>query len=158
MAEVYRVFYSLCAMRKIVALCLLLFFGGTAIAQENSEESIPVPVLETFTGLYPLVEAVSWKFDDSNYTASFKQDGKAMSLVVDEDGYVMEVKNEIRLFELPPDVNHFMTREYSGWRIYKATHIDSNGTSYYETVVEREKESMVLVFNRHGGLLMKVVQ
>jgi len=150
------VFYSLCVMRKIVAFCLLLFFGGTAIAQENSGGQIPALVLETFNGLYPLVKTVSWKFDDTNYTASFKEDDKTIALVLDEEGYVMEVKNEIKLYELPPVVNHFLGREYSGWTIYKTSHINSNGTSYYEAVVEREDESMVLVFNRHGDLMIKV--
>jgi hypothetical protein len=143
-------------MRKLVALCLLLFFGGTAIAQENIDKQVPVPVRETFSGLYPSVKAVSWKFDDTNYTASFKENDKTISLVIDEEGYVMEVKNEIKLYELPPDVNHFLGREYSGWTIYKTSHINSNGTSYYEAVVEREDESMVLVFNRNGDLMIKV--
>ena len=130
--------------------------GGFAIAQEKPAVPIPLPILESFRCLYPSIAQVSWSFDDINYTASFKPDGKSMALLFDENGYLVEIKNEIKLYELPMDVNHLLSKEYSDWRIDRASHIDSNGTAYYETVVEKEEQTMVLVFNRQGGLLMKV--
>lgn len=144
-------------MKKTLAVSIIWLFGGVAFAQDQQGLEIPRSVVESFSCLYPNINYVSWEFDDINYSASFKLDGRVISLLFDEHGSVVEVKNEIRLFELPPDVNDLIAKEYSGWRIGKATHIDSNGTAYYETVVEKEQKTMVLVFNRHGGLLMKVV-
>jgi hypothetical protein len=143
-------------MKKLVAVSLFLILGGFAIAQEKPAVQVPLPIMEAFRCLYPSISHVSWSFDDINYTASFKSDGKAMALLFDEYGYLVGIKNEIRLYELPLDVNHFLSREYSDWRIDTVSHIDSNGTAYYETVVEKEEQTMVLVFNRQGGLLMKV--
>ena len=140
-------------MKKIIAIAAFLFFGGVAIAQEAEKIQVPKPIREAFNCHYPLINLVSWEFDEVNYSASFKLDGKAVTLLFDENGSVVEVKNEIKLFELPLDVNHLLSKEYSDWRIGKATHIDASGTAYYETVVEKEEETMVLVFNQHGGLL-----
>ena len=144
-------------MKKILIVYIFLIFGGIAFAQDQQVVEVPGPVNDSFSRLYPEIKLVNWEFDDVNYTGSFKLDGRLISLVFDEHGSVVEVKNEIKLFELPPDVNDMLSKEYSGWTIGKATHIDSNGTAYYETVVEKEERTMVLVFNRHGGLLVKVM-
>ena len=144
-------------MKKIIAIAAFLFFGGVAIAQEAEKCKVPKPIREAFSCEYPLINLVSWEFDEVNYSASFKLDGIAMTLLFDEYGSLVEVKNEIKLFELPLDVNHLLSKEYSDWRIGKATHIDANGTAYYEAVVEKEEETMVLVFNQHGGLLIKML-
>ena len=145
-------------MKKIIAITAFILFGGVAIAQD-AEKKVPVPptVREAFNCHYPQINLVTWDFDEVNYSASFKSDGKAMTLLFDEYGAIVEVKNEIKLFELPLDVNHLLSKEYSDWRIGKATHIDASGTAYYEAVVEKEEETMVLVFNQHGGLLIKML-
>lgn len=144
-------------MKRIIAIAAFMFCGGIAIAQEAEKISVPRPVMEAFSCHYPLINHVYWEYDEVNYSASFKLDGKAMTLLIDEYGSVIEVKNEIKLFELPLDVNRLLIKEYSDWRIGKASHIDASGTAYYETVVEKEEETMVLVFNQHGGLLLKML-
>ena len=144
-------------MKKIVAIAAFLFFGGVAVAQEATTVQVPRPVQEAFSCLYPGIKLVNWEYDEINYTASFKVDGKAMALLFDELGYVVETKNEIKLFELPLDVNQLLTKEYSDWHIGKASQIDASGTSYFETVVQKEDATMVLVFNQHGGLLLKML-
>jgi hypothetical protein len=144
-------------MKKILAVSIIWLYGGVAFAQDKRNVEVPQSVAEAFSCLYPNIKLVNWEFDDVNYTASFKLDGKVIALLFDERGSVVETKNEIKLFELPPDVNDLISKEYSGWTIGKATHIDSNGTAYYETVVEKNEQTMVLVFNNHGGLLMKVL-
>jgi hypothetical protein len=133
-----------------------LFFGGVAVAQQK-EVAVPKIVTDAFSCLYPSTKLVSWDFDDINYSASFKLDGKAMTLLFDESGALMEVKNEIKHFELPLDVNHLISKEYADWHLGKAMYIDSNGTSYYEAVVEKADQTLVLVFNQHGGLLIKMM-
>ena len=144
-------------MKRIIAITAFIFFGGVAVAQEAENISVPKLIREAFSCHYPSIKHVYWEFDEVNYSASFKFDGKAMALLFDENGSVVEVKIEIKLFELPLDVNHLLSKEYSDWRIGKATHIDANGTAYYEAVVEKEEETMVLVFTQHGGLFIKML-
>jgi hypothetical protein len=144
-------------MKKIVAVTIILFYGGSAVAQEEHGSEVPQSVIESFSCLYPSITNVSWKVDDVNYAASFRLDGKAVSLVFDEYSNVIKVEHEIKLYELPLDVSHLISKEYSDWRIGKALHIDSNGTAYYEAQVQKDEQTMVLVFNRHGGLLIKVM-
>lgn len=144
-------------MKKIVAVTIILFYGASAVAQEEHGSEVPQSVIESFSCLYPSITNVSWKVDDVNYAASFRLDGKAVSLVFDEYSNVIKVEHEIKLYELPLDVSHLISKEYSDWRIGKASHIDSNGTAYYEAQVQKDEQTMVLVFNRHGGLLIKVM-
>ena len=144
-------------MKKIVAIAALIFFGGVAVAQEAATCHVPRPVKEAFSCLYPDIKLVNWEFDEVNYTASFKFDGKSMALLFDEMGAIVEIKNEIKFFELPLDVNQLIKKEYSDWHIGKASQIDASGTSYFEAVVQKEDATMVLVFNQHGGLLLKML-
>lgn len=142
---------------RILFLVMITLFAGTVKAQDEGDE-IPQNVVDAFEALYPKIKNVSWDFDELSYEASFKLDGKVMSLVFDELGYVNQVKNEIKQYELPVHVGQLLTKEYSGWRLGKASHIDSFGTDYYETVVEKEHETVILVFNQQGGLMIKLIQ
>ena len=144
-------------MKKIVAVSIILLLGGTAVAQDEHGSEVPQSVMESFSCLYPTITNVAWVADDVNYSASFRLDGRGVSLLFDEYGNVIKVKNEIKLFELPLDVNHLISAEYSGWSIGKAAHIDSNGTAYYEAEVQKDEQTVVLVFDRHGGLLITVM-
>jgi len=144
-------------MKKIVAASIIILFGGTAVAQDDGDAVIPHSVVEAFGCLYPKITNVSWDVDDVNYAASFTLDGKAVLMVFDEYANVIKVKNEIKLYELPLDVNHLISKEYSDWRLGRASHIDSSGSAYYEAEVQKEQQTMVLVFDRHGGLLIKVM-
>ena len=144
-------------MKKLVAVSILILFGGTAVAQDDAGAVVPHSVVSAFGCLYPKITNVRWEADDVNYAASFNLDGKAVLMVFDEYANVIKVKNEIKLYELPLDVNHLISKEYSEWRIGKASHIDSSGTAYYEAEVLKEQQTMVLVFDRHGGLLIKVM-
>jgi hypothetical protein len=144
-------------INKVLVAIVFSLFTGIAVAQQNGEDEIPANVTEAFSSLYPTVKVVTWSSKESGYEASFKLDGRAVSLILDESGYVSQVKNEIPKFELPVDVGELLNKEYSGWTLGKTSHIDSFGSAYYETVVEREKQTVVLIFNRNGGLMMKMI-
>jgi hypothetical protein len=143
---------------RILIVSVVMLVAITATAQQGTETGIPKNVAQAFEALYPKIKTVSWTADEAHYEANFKLDGIAMSLIFDDSGSVSQVKNEIKQFELPMYVGQLLSKEYSGWRLGKASHIDSFGTKYYETVVEREKETVVLVFNRDGGLMIKLIQ
>ena len=144
-------------MKKVILgtalsiMCVISFGQGKSVM-------IPSSVLHSFTGLYPQIKDVQWSYEEPNYEATFKLRTKVVTMFFDESGYISEVKNEIQLFELPIDVNHLIGTKYVGWRIDKATHIDMNGTAYYETVVRKENESVTLVFDRTGGLMLTMLQ
>ena len=140
-----------------VTISLLTLFVSIAAAQGNDEVQVPANVLEAFNILYPKMNDVAWHYREPDFEANFKLDKRDISLSFDEEGFVTEVKNEIREFELPTDVNNLLVKKYSGWKIDKASHIEANGTVYYETVVEKEAQTLVLVFDREGDLMMKVI-
>lgn len=141
-----------------IAASMLIFFVSLATAQDNEEGQVPTTVMEAFCVLYPRMKEVAWQYREPNFEASFKLNEKNISLLFDENGYVNEVKSEIMEFEVPIDINVFLGKEYPGWKVDKVSHIDANGTAYYEAVVEKEEQTIVLVFNRSGGLMIKLIQ
>ncbi|HTE30443.1 MAG TPA: hypothetical protein VK666_08725 [Chryseolinea sp.] len=142
-------------MKKLMTAAMFTLSGFASMGQSIA---IPIPVLNAFATRYPGINEVAWDYNEPDYQVSFKFQNKAMLLTFDETGVVNEVKNEIMMFELPVDVNNLIAREYPGWRVGKAMHIDMKGTAYYETVVEKEKTLVTLVFDRTGELMIKMIQ
>lgn len=144
-------------INKALTAVLIICTAGATAAQDDDQD-VPQHIVEAFEVLYPKIHQVSWSINEISYEANFKLDGKAVTLQFDESGYVSQVKNEIKQFELPVDVGELLEKEYPGWHLGKASHIDSFGTAYYEAVVERDMRTVVLVFTRDGDLMMKMIQ
>ncbi|MEJ7645300.1 MAG: hypothetical protein WKF87_11940 [Chryseolinea sp.] len=150
-------------MKTLLAASLVILSATISIAQSTGISiaqsiTIPATVLKNFASRFPDASEVIWSYNEPEYEASFKHDDRAFMIFFDGEGEVNIVKNEIMRVELPTYVNTFIDREYPGWHVGKALHIDNNGSAFYETLVEKEKESVTLVFDRTGDLLMKVLQ
>jgi hypothetical protein len=82
-------------MKKLFIVALI--FGGaslSAVAQKLTESQVPVAAKAAFEKKYPGLKA-SWDKEAANYEANFKQDGKAMSAVIDKNGTIVETETDI---------------------------------------------------------------
>jgi hypothetical protein len=150
-------------MKTLLAASLILLSSAVTVAQSTGISiaqsiTIPATVLKNFSSRYPQASEVIWSYNEPEYEASFTLDNRSFSMSFDEEGEINIVKNEILRVELPSYVNTLIAREYPGWHVGKALRIDNNGSAYYETVVQKEKESVTLVFDRTGDLMIKVLQ
>lgn len=142
-------------MKSLFAVPLIILSMGVSMAQTIT---IPATVLRNFSSRYPEANEVIWSYNETEYEATFRFDNKGISMSFNENGELNVVKNEILRVELPTYVNTLIEREYPGWQFGKALYIDNNVSAYYEAVVEREKESVTLVFDRKGDLMITVLQ
>jgi|GEM_PF-2962291 len=148
--------FNATTMKTLIGISLLMLTCCLAKAQ-GTLASIPTPVMQSFTALYPDVKDVSWNYNEPIYEARFKVRNTGMMLLFDELGSVNEIKNEISLMDLPSVITRYVENNYRGWRIAKAMHVVVNDEPYHETYLRKGEEEITLVFDRNAKLLVKVI-
>ena len=121
----------------------------SAHGQKLNESQVPAAVKAAFQKQHPSAKA-SWDKEDANYEANFKQDGKAMSAVIDEHGTILETETDIKVTDLPKATQDYMKKNYPGVKIEEAARvIKANGDINYEAEV-RHKD---VIFDADGKFL-----
>ncbi|HTF20090.1 MAG TPA: PepSY-like domain-containing protein [Chryseolinea sp.] len=143
-------------MKTLIGIAVLMLTATLAKAQ-GTMASIPTPVMQTFTALYPTVKDVAWNYNEPNYEARFKVRNKGMMLMFDESGSVSEIKNEVPAVELPGTVRNYVETHYRGWQLAKSMHVIVNEEPYHEAYLRKGEEEITLVFDRNAQLMVTVI-
>lgn len=143
-------------MKTLIGIALLML-TVTLVKAQGALASIPTPVMQSFTALYPNVKDVAWKYNEPNYEARFNLRNKGMMLMFDESGSVSEIKNEVPAVDLPGTVRNYVETHYRGWQLVKAMYVIVNDDPYHETYLKKGDEEVTLVFDRNAQLLITVL-
>lgn len=153
-------------MKKIILTSVLALFILSANAQEKNEHSksekktvVPEGVKKAFAAKYPNVKNVKWDLEKpGQYEAEFKLAKVKTSVLIDENGAVLEVENEINRKDLPQAVQNTLKTDFSGYEIEEVEKVVANGVVTYEMDAEQGNEEFELVFDVNGKLLSKEVE
>ena len=118
-------------MKKILILAVFALVTIEVNAQKMTDGKVPSAVKESFAKQYPNVKTVKWDKEDAGYEASFKMDGKDMSVVFDGKGIEKEVETDIKFSELPMPVQTAL----KGKKVKEAAVIKKGGKIFYEAEV-----------------------
>lgn len=129
-------------------LIALLLFSFTAFAQQVN---VPKSAKDAFSKLYPKATEVKWDKENQGYEASFKLDGKNMSVILDKDGKVLETETAIEISQLPKGVEKYVMNNFKGYKITGAAKIvKANGEELFEAEITKGKEKKDLFFDKNG--------
>ena len=121
----------------------------SAFGQKLNESQVPSAVKTAFEKKYPSVKA-SWDKEDANYEANFKQNGKAMSALIDKNGTIVETETDIPVTDLPKTAQDYMKKNYPGIKIEEAARIvKANGDINYEAEVHHRD----VIFDANGKFI-----
>ena len=143
-------------MKTLIGVAILML-TGTLVRAQGAMASVPTPVMQTFTALYPNVKDVAWKYNEPNYEARFKLRNKGMMLMFDAKGSVSEIINEVSTVELPGTVRSYVDTHYRGWHVAKSMHVIVNEEPYHEAHLRKGEEEITLIFDRNAQLLATVI-
>lgn len=130
-------------MKKYVLSFGLGLFGLVGVAQA---QSIPASAKSAFAKLHPQATSVKWDKEDGDYEASFKENGKSMSVVMNGKGTLKETETDIAVSELPASVRDYVAKQMPGKKIKEAAIIvDASGKKY-----EAEVGGKDLLFDMAG--------
>jgi hypothetical protein len=121
---------------------LALLMGSTLLFSQSSDVSvdatIPDPVMDKFTLLYPDAKGIAWEVDNETYVAEFKNGKMATSATIDEDGKVLETKTEINIIALPEAATSYLLDELQCKKIVEVTIIeDVEGGIIFEAKADK---------------------
>lgn len=140
-------------MKTIVMLGYLLLGSTYLFAQAEKEAAaIPADVTDALSMLYPMAKEVKWSLSQSDFEARFSQNERAVSLLFDQHGNLMMVKNRIDQTELPVTVLAKLKDSYPDWRVQQASLVNITGTASYEVELEKDGE-MVNLTCRQGDIM-----
>jgi hypothetical protein len=137
-------------MKYLILLLAIAGFAVQAQAQELMVTDVPEAVVTAFNKSNPLVSAVDWNKDGSNFVAEFAKDKVETSLTYDVTGQVVESKIQIPVASLPQGVTDYMTTNHKEYVVEDASKItNAIGTITYET----EVDGKMLIFDAKGTYL-----
>lgn len=141
-------------MKKIILIVVVFVFTVSLNAQELN---IPARAKEAFSKLYPKVAKVHWGKEGKNeLEVSFKNDETNMSVVLNDEGRVLETETEIDIYKLPEKVLQYVKENYPHHKITEAAKIvDSKNTLTYEAEIAKRKEKRDLIFDASGSPVVK---
>ena len=143
-------------MKALIVVIALGLAVGQMQAQKLKENEVPQIVKTAFAKAYPTAKAVKWDKEDGSYEATFDQNKKDMSVVLDAQGVIKEVETTILKSDLPKAVQSTLAKDYAGYKIEEAATIMSNGVVTFEAEVEKGEKSFDLIFDKEGKLLKKI--
>jgi hypothetical protein len=133
-------------MKKILFTALLALLFGFAQAQSK----IPAAVTTKFKTDYPNVTKVKWDVEGANYEAEFKLNNIETSVLYDGTGKVVETETEMKVADLLPKINTYMSTNVAGKKISEASKIvDASGKVTYEA----EAGGMDYIFDEQGNFI-----
>jgi uncharacterized membrane protein YkoI len=118
-------------MKKLIIVAIFALGVCGANAQKMTTDKIPNIIKESLAKLYPTAKAIKWDKEQADYEASFKIDGKGMSVLFDAKGMEKEVETDIKFLELPMPVQMAL----KGKKVKEAAVIKKGGKTFYEAEI-----------------------
>ncbi|MEO6000721.1 MAG: hypothetical protein ABIN89_27985 [Chitinophagaceae bacterium] len=130
-------------MKKyLFPIAMALVFSLTCLAQKEEKEAknltVPIAAKASLLKAFPGYSNIKWEKENANYEANFKQNGKKMSAVFDNNGTLLEWEITMKPGELPASILLYVKEHYKGVPIKEAAKITkSNGDVNYEAEVNK---------------------
>ena len=106
---------------KIIMLICAAFICGSIGAQKLTTDKVPTPVTAAFKSKFPTVENATWKMESGkNYEANFRLNNVGQSATFNSTGGWVSRSTDIKVTELPADVNTTISKQFAGYTIGKA--------------------------------------
>jgi hypothetical protein len=139
---------SMCVLITVILLSFTLYGQEVLVSKE---------VKGAFEKLYPKASDVKWeKEKKGEFEAGFKDDGKNISVVFDNDGNLKETETSIPVTELPKPIAPYIEKKHEGFNITGAFKIiDNKGKVTYEAEIKKDKETKELKFDQDGKHISK---
>ncbi|MES2006077.1 MAG: PepSY-like domain-containing protein [Bacteroidota bacterium] len=134
-------------MKKIfLGLALMLTIAVTA--QKN--DAAPAAAKAAFAKAYPNATKVKWEKEDGNYEVSFVDKGNELSAIYNAKGVLQESEHEMKVSELPANIQAYMKEHYKGITVKGAAKITkADGSINYEAAIKGKD----VLFDANGKFL-----
>lgn len=139
-------------MKKLLTLTIVAMITSLSFAQKIQDKDLPTAVKSAFEKLYPNIKKVKWDKEEENYEAGFEIQDKDYSLLLDNQGNVVEIEIEVDIQSLPSGAKEYISKNFPKQKIKEASKItDNKGVVIYEV----ELKSGDVFFDKNGNFIKK---
>jgi hypothetical protein len=141
----------------IMMLAIAMLCGIQVTAQKLSEAKVPEVVKSVFKNKFPNATNVSWEQENKDsYEAGFKSGGQKQSALFDKGGKWQVTETEIESSKLPKTVTEAFAKEYPGYKLKEAEHMDTaDSGELYELEITKGAEKLEVQFSPVGKVVKK---
>jgi hypothetical protein len=134
-------------MKKLFLMLLALSGSVAAFSQKIDAVKVPQAVKDGLKKSHPAATP-AWEWEDKNYEANFKENGKEISCVLNKQGTILETETVITTAALPQPARTYLETHYKGKKVKEvAMIVKANGETSYEVVLP----SGELLFDASGN-------
>ena len=140
-------------MKNIGSVALIVISTLTAVHAQDKKTNLPTAaVAKSFKKSFPNASSVKWEKEKGGFEANFKEGGKEMSAVFNEEAVLTETETTVKTSELPLPAQDYIKQNYKNSKIDEAAKIVMASG---ETVYEAEVNKKDLIFDSKGKFLRK---
>ena len=123
-------------MKKIAITVGPLFVATLSFAQKIQEKDIPANITSAIKKMYPSATAIKWDKEDEMYEAGFYLNKRGNSVLLNEQGHIIETEVAIELSQLPAGILDYVKTYYAGRKVKEGAKIvDAKGIVTYEVEI-----------------------
>jgi uncharacterized protein YjiK len=145
-----KTFNLIIVLAALLAACTLTCNG---IPVDNG---VPEAVQLKVRSLYPDATEIEWDKVKDDYSAVFLTNGKAVSLLLDSEGNILEMRKEIDHAQLPSSISEQLEKKRFK-RVPRIVYVKEGKSETYRIVGLTEKERYRMSFDAGGKLLSETV-
>ncbi|GAA3965894.1 PepSY-like domain-containing protein [Hymenobacter antarcticus] len=140
-----------------LTLVAALLLAGAAHAQKVKVAQVPAAAVATFNQTFPTVKTVQWEKEDADFEAGFTLGKTEMSAVITAAGVLKETETEMKVSQLPAQVQKALATNYKAYKIIEAAKIvtAATGSTTYEAEVGQGGKKRDVLFNADGTEVKK---
>jgi len=125
-------------MKPVFRVMALLLLCHILRGQSVTPTTIPTPVMDQFTLLYPDAENINWKTQHGKYMATFKNNKMITMALIREDGKLLQTETEIKIIALPPEATEYLQDNSGVKKIESASILENeNGEITFKAFADK---------------------
>ena len=139
-------------MKKSIIVITLIMVSLVSFAQKTEEQNVPQVVKNALLQKFPKAKEVKWDKEGKNFEASFDLNNVDNSVLLSQDGKIVETEIEIKVSQLPKNALQYLKDNYKNQKVKEAAKIvTEEGTIIYEAEIKGKD----LLFDENGNFITK---
>ncbi|MBB1193374.1 hypothetical protein DNC80_06780 [Flavobacterium sp. SOK18b] len=139
-------------MKKSIVVITLIMVSLVSFAQKKKEQNVPQVVKNALLQKFPKAKEVKWDKEGKNFEASFDLNNVDNSVLLSQDGKIVETEIEIKVSQLPKNALQYLKDNYKNQKVKEAAKIvTEKGTVIYEAEIKGKD----LLFDENGNFITK---
>lgn len=142
----------------LMGLALVLVAVAISAEEQNLKKAdVPAPVIAAFEKTYPNATVKGYSMGQHHGNTSYEiesVDGSTKrDLEYSAQGDVLEIEEELKPADLPPEVSGAVTKKYAGASIEKAEKKVKDGATVYEVKLLQDNAKIEVLVNPKGEFI-----